>query len=404
MEAEVISKSKLAGMIAVVALLSALPVAAAFAATDASAAPQPEVKGRTYTIGEGADAIPVLEVWGTPYEMGFAHGRIMADAINDSCATTMAAMLTGMGKKPEEVDAVYRQQSPFIPEAFKEEMKGVADGAGVPVEQIQRLNTIPDLSEYHCSYFAAWGRAVDDGHLYQIRALDYEMEAGIQRHPLLVVYAPTEGNGLVNVTWAGMIGVISGMNEQKLAASEIGDNFGADKETLDGEPMPFVLREVLQYCDTLDQAVRLIQNSKRTSSYHYCVGDAKANNGRGDARGFVTCKSYCQVQGPDDQPHPKHLADVVYMSFGLDTPEEWPKGRNAKLYERLLANYGHLNPQVAATDIMRNVKTGDLHAVVYNVSDLKLWVANAEGTSPAYTREYIGFNFGASIHQFRKYQ
>lgn len=399
-----ISKSKLASLIAVMALIAALPVAAALAATDASTAPQPEVKGRTYTIGEGADAIPVLEVWGTPYEMGFAHGRIMADAINDACATTMVAMLTGMGKKPEEVDAVYRQQAPFIPEAFKEEMKGLAEGAGVPIEQIQRLNTIPDLSEYHCSYFAAWGRAVDDGRLYQIRALDYEMEAGIQRHPLLVVYAPKEGNGFVNVTWVGTIGVISGMNEQKLAVSEIGDNFGADKETLDGEPMPFVLREVLQYCDTLDQAIRLIQNSKRTSSYHYCVGDAKANNGRGDARGFITCKDYCQVQGPDDQPHPKHLADVVYMSFGLDTPEEWPKGRNAKLYERLLVNYGHVNPQVAATDIMRNVKTGDLHAVVYNVSDLKLWVANAEGASPAYTREYIGFNFAASIHQFRKYQ
>ena len=230
------------------------------------------------------------------------------------------------------------------------------------------------------------------------------MNAGIQRHPLLVVYVPKEGNGFVNVTWAGMIGVISGMNEQKLAVSEIGDNFGPDNETLDGEPMPLLLREVLQYCDTLDQATTLIQNAKRTSSYHYCVGDAKANDGVGGARGFVTCKTYCNVHGPDDQPHPKHLKDLVYMSMGLDTPQEWPNSHNAKLYARLEANYGHLDQKVAALDVMPRVKTGDLHAVVYDVSGLTLWVANAEGKSPAYSREYVGFNFGAAIHQFRKYQ
>jgi len=372
--------------------------------TTAAAAQEPQVNGRTYTLGEGEDAIPVLEVWGSGYEMGFAQGQLLAEQVRDACATVVPVMLQGMGKTPEQVDEVYRQQAPHIPQPFKDEMQGIADGAGLAVEEIQRLNTIPDLSEFHCSYFAAWGGAVKDGHLWQIRALDYEMEAGIQRHPLLVVYVPKEGNGLVNVTWAGMIGVVSGMNERKLAVSEIGDNFGNDKETLDGEPMPFVLREVLQYCDTLEQAIRLVETARRTSSYHYCVGDAKANDGRGDARGFVTCKDYCNVHGPEDQPHPKQLKEVVYMSMGLDTPQEWPKSHNEKLYERLQANYGRIDGTVAAQDVMRNVKTGDLHAVVYDVSDLKLWVANAEGKSPAYNRQYVGFNFGASIHQFRKYQ
>lgn len=381
----------------------AAAVAVAGLAT-AALAQEPQVKGRTYTLGEGKDAIPVVEVWGSGYEMGYALGKLTGEEIRDMCATTMPLMLSGMGKTPAQVDEAYQLQAKHIPQPFKDEMQGLADGAGLPLEQIQRVNTIPDLSEFHCSYFAAWGSAVADRHLYQIRALDYEMNAGIQRHPLLVVYVPKEGNGFVNVTWAGMIGVISGMNEQKLAVSEIGDNFGPDNETLDGEPMPLLLREVLQYCDTLDQATTLIQNAKRTSSYHYCVGDAKANDGVGGARGFVTCKTYCNVHGPDDQPHPKHLKDLVYMSMGLDTPQEWPNSHNAKLYGRLEANYGHLDQKVAALDVMPRVKTGDLHAVAYDVSGLTLWVANAEGKSPAYSREYVGFNFGAAIHQFRKYQ
>ena len=400
--------SRLIGIMVIVAGAIAIQPYAWTASENAAPATgseaKPQVKGRTYTLGAGKDAVPVLEVWGSAYEMGFAQGWLLGEQVRDACATTVPAMLKGMEKTPEQVDEVFRQQARFIPQAFQDEMQGIADGAGLPVADIQRLNAIPDLSEYHCSYFAAWGSAVKDRHLWQIRALDYEMNAGIQRYPLLVVYVPTAGNGFVNVTWAGMIGVISGMNEQKLAVSEIGDNFGPDKETLDGEPMPFLLREVLEYCDTLDQATRLIQNAKRTSSYHYCVGDAKANGGVGDARGFITCKDYCQVHGPDDQPHPKHLKDVVYMSMGLDTAEEWPKGHNAKLFDRLKANYGKIDRDVAASDVMYKVKTGDLHAVVYDVSDLTLWVANAEGKSPAYAREYVGFNFGASIHQFRKYQ
>jgi len=372
--------------------------------TGLAVAEEPQVNGRVYTLGEGEDAVPVVEVWGTAYEMGYAHGRLLAEAVREMCSSTAPAMMQKMNKTPQQVDEVYQRQERFIPQPFLDEMQGLADGAGVTLEEVQRLNTIPDLSEYHCTYFAAWGSAVADGHLYQIRALDYEMEAGIQRHPVLLVYVPKEGNGFVNVTWAGFIGVVSGMNERKLAVSEIGDNFGPKQETLDGEPMPFLLREILQYCDTLDQATRLIQNSKRTSSYHYCVGDAKANGGRGEARGFVTSKDQCDVHRPDDQPHPKHLNDLVYMSMGLDTPQEWPRSHNARLFERLQANYGKIDRIVAAQEVMYKVRTGNLHAVVYDVSDLKLWVANAEGRSPGYARQYVGFNFGASIHQFRKYR
>ena len=34
---------------------------------------------KLYTIGKGDDQIYVVHLWGTPYEMGYAHGKILPD-------------------------------------------------------------------------------------------------------------------------------------------------------------------------------------------------------------------------------------------------------------------------------------------------------------------------------------
>jgi hypothetical protein len=248
------------------------------------------------------------------------------------------------------------------------------------------MHLLPDLSEFHCTFFAAWGKATADHHLHQIRALDYATEAHIQDHPALLVYHPRNGLPFVNVGWLGFIGMVTGINAQKIALSEIGESFGDQHETLDGEPMVFTMRRVCETARTLDEALQLFATAKRTSSFLYCVGDGKINQ----ARALVTARDFCYAFDPGSLPRHR-LDDVVYFSMGSDS--QW----NDKVYEVLKAHHGQINEKTGMEDVMKGLGTGDLHAVHFDVTALKLWVANAEGNEDGFKRQFVPFDCAAAF-------
>jgi hypothetical protein len=346
-----------------------------------------DIKGSRATIGTGEDAITVLYLHGTPYEMGYAHGRLAKQEVAHLCQDVVATMVAGAGITMEQVDQAWATMEPFVPPAYLEEMKGLADGAGIPLQAVQRMHAVPDLSEYHCTFFAAWGGATGNGHLIQIRALDYETEAHIQDHPALLVYRPDKGQPFVNVGWLGFIGLVTGMNAAHVAMSEIGDSFGEAHETLAGEPMPFVMRDVVQFADNLPDAVRTVQDAKRTTSFLYCIGDAKIP----DARTLVTGSDFCRVYSSRSLPFAL-LSGVVYTSMGMDS--KW----NPKVYRVLSQGRGKIDPDFAAQTLMRGCKTGDLHSVVFDATTLELWVANATPDGkPGYDREFVHFSLDEAL-------
>ena len=347
------------------------------------------VKGELSSIGEGEDEIALLKVWGTPYEMGYAQGKLCADTIKGFYERTIIAMTLGAKVKPEVLDEAWAQMAPFVAERHKEEMRGLAEGAGVDLKLVHRAHAIPDLSEFHCTFFGAWGDATGDGHLHQIRALDSATQAGIQDAPALIVHKPADHNAFVNIGWLGFIGVVSGMNDKQIALSQIGEHFSDEVETLAGEPMPLLMRRVLEEASDLDAAIGIFKNANRTRSYLYCVGDAKIP----EARALRTSKDFCEVYGPDDHGD-LSLPNVVFWSMGCDS--DW----NQKVHDALKANLGEIAEQVGMSAIMKGLRTGSLHAVHYDVSDLELWVANATPgpeISPAYNENFVHFSLAEAL-------
>ncbi|MBI3922396.1 MAG: hypothetical protein HY318_13325 [Armatimonadetes bacterium] len=341
------------------------------------------VNGRVETIGGGDNKISVLHLWGTPYEIGYAHGRLCSEEVRDFLKKTMPLMQFGLQASTAKLDQIYAGMQPFIPKEYEEEMRGLADGAGVSFEAVKRGHILPDLSEFHCTFFAAHGKATPNGDLIQIRALDYATQAHIQDHPALIITHPERGHAFVNVGWLGFIGCVSGMNDEGIAVSEIGDSFGEEHETLVGEPMPFLLRDVLERAASLKGGVRIIRKAHRTSSYLYAIGDGQAKK----ARALVTAKDFCRVYDDKSLPFPGKLKDTVYMSMGTDSP--W----NVKVHAVLKANWGHIDPQVGMREVMTGLGTGNLHAVAYDATNLRIWVANAgRDQTPAYKREYVEYD------------
>jgi isopenicillin-N N-acyltransferase like protein len=336
--------------------------------------------GRRTEIGTGDSKLTVLYLKGTPYEIGYAHGSLCAKEVQYFARQVGPLMMLGLGRPRNEVDAIWKGYEKHLRPEYLDELRGLADGSGIPLVEIERISAIPDISEWHCTFFAASAAATKDHDLIQIRALDYETRAGIQKYPALIVVQPNQGTAFVNVGWCGICGMVTGMNAAQIAMSEIGDDWDKDTDDFDGRPLTYVMRDAVQFGRTLDEAVNLVKNGGRTTSLLYCLSDGKT----GQQRALKTSHAQCFVYSPADLPFTTKPG-LVYMSMGMDS--KW----NPKCGNWLLEHYGQLDVQTAE-EFMQTLHTGSLHAVVMKPATGDLWVANATEKERAYTQPFLHFN------------
>ena len=336
--------------------------------------------GRLQYIGEGEDVVAVLYTGGTPYEIGYWHGRLLRDAVCDNVATALAAAHTEVSE--QLLLAAWAQLAPFVSEEFQQELQGLADGSGLPLTDLYQIHALPDLSEYHCSAFNAVGPATSDGHMIQLRNLDYEMSLGMQRHPLIIIGNPTPELRYANIGFAGFIGCIAGLNSQGLGVSEVGESFDYSFETLSGAPMPFLLRDIIAHATSLEQAVAILQNASRTSSLAYVVGDAKLP----EAYAFFTSPVTFIFWGYGEAgPYHPAIPWVVYHGM-----------YNERLHDDLVASWGAINPDTAMEISRHNADdNSNLMDAVYDLTTGDLWVAYAEGLENASFRPFVYLNINA---------
>jgi hypothetical protein len=357
--------------------------------------------GRLEEVGKGDERISIVHVWGTPYEMGYAHGELLKEPITKQIEI-IKAMLKDVGGDASILDKVWAQVRPHVSEYFIDEMKGLADSTGVDLQTIIRSNMIGEASEWHCSLFGAWGEATKKtGHLLQLRALDYAVGAGIQNHPVITVYHPGEGNGhaFANIGWAGVVGAVTGISSEQLAISEIGDDYNQEADTFDGVPFTFMLRDILQFDQSLDEAIDRIKTSPRTTSLMYAVGDGEM----GQARGFQTSHTLCNVFDPTNlepvtQTH-KRIKDVVYWGMSWNVP-----AYDGPLHDMLVKHHGELTGELTVREILPTVGTGSLQVAVYDLTDMTVWTANARGDGEqgplnAYQRPFVKLDMKALFNE-----
>ncbi|MCA9437454.1 MAG: hypothetical protein KC978_16845, partial [Candidatus Omnitrophica bacterium] len=256
-------------------------------------------EGYRTTVGEGADQIPLLVVTGTPYEMGFAVGSLMKEETHKVLQGFLHLARMGDEERfsDETLDAAWESVSPHTHEAFKEELRGIAEGSGLDLQDVIRAHMVPVVADYACSGVAFWGDRVENGHLLQIRNLDYETRAGLQDYPAVVIYIPKEGVPHVCPTFAGCAGANTGMNYAGIALTEIGDTPASDWPfNLDGVHFTSLFRDILANAKDLDTAVGMIKDAPRIKKYHYVFGS-------GDEKKAVKMKAHApnlEIWGAND--------------------------------------------------------------------------------------------------------
>lgn len=333
---------------------------------------------------ERIDGYPVLHLKGTPYEMGYQHGVLMKESIHQNLHNIIEVkgntkIKVGPLKiKPRvAIDLIAAFQRPFVPEKYLKEMEGVAAGAGAPLADIVAANFIPEL--FHCSGFAVMNSATQEGTLYHGRVLDYSVDWGLQEHAVIVVAEPEGGIPFVNVTYAGFIGSVTGMNAESVSIGEMG---GGGLGHWQGVPMALLIREALEQGDTLQSAIDVFKNNKRTCQYFYVLADGKTNEAVGMEASWNV---FTLIHPGETHPRlPTPVEDTVLLSAGK---------RYDELVRRAKNGHGQLDAESALRlmDCPVAMKS-NLHNVLFEPRSTRFWVANASrDQKPAADQKYYAF-------------
>jgi hypothetical protein len=335
---------------------------------------------------ETIDGYSVLHLKGTPYEMGYQHGALL----RNHCRQNMKTILVDNADNVKLVEygalkvtprtainMIVALQQPYVAPRFFEEMDGLAAGSGQDVADVRAGNFIPEL--FHCSGFALAKSATKNGNMLHGRVLDYAIDWGLQDHAVVIVYEPEGRLPWVNISYAGFIGSVTGMNAEHVSVGEMG---GKGLGHWNGRPMALLVRDALETAKSLDEAIATFRDGPRTCQYYYVVADGETNEAVGMEASWDV---FTVIKPGESNPMLSHpVKDCVLLSAG---------DRYLELSKQAAKGHGQFTAESALRLMDRPIAmSSNLHNVLFEPATTKFWVANASSDKkPAAEQKYYSF-------------
>jgi hypothetical protein len=222
-------------------------------------------------------SLPVLDLAGSRYELGYRHGTHFAEQIraflgDGLCRlnhlfyepTSLRALMPTI--KAYE-DAIAAQLPGYI-----EEIRGLSDGAGIGYEEAILLQIRREVLGYRkvpsrgdCTTFARSG----DGACVLAQTVD--LNGNLQTESYLLRIAPGDraGGGVMLLTFTGLLGYL-GMNSHGLA---VGLNLVMGGDWKPGIPAYMAIRHLLDSARNVAECVELLSRLRFASSRSFTVCD-----------------------------------------------------------------------------------------------------------------------------------
>lgn len=305
----------------------------------------------------------------------------------------------------------------YIPEEYKAEIYGLSQYSssnfseiGEPYLRLLYLHgahdighAMQDLMLVGCSSFAVWGPKTVDGELLIGRNFDFYAGDDFAKEKIIAFVNPSEGHKFMSVTWGGMMGVVSGMNNQGLTVTI---NAGKSEIPLVAKtPISIVTREILQYASTIDEAIAIAKKRKVFVSEAIFVGSAKDKKAAIIEVAPDNFGVY-EVENTDELICSNHFQSEAYKNDerNLKWIEESHSMYRFERMEELISDENKLNVDDAVS-ILRNKKglndkeigfgnekaLNQLlahHGIVFKPESRKVWVSS----NPYQLGEFVEYN------------
>ncbi|MDR1129468.1 MAG: C45 family peptidase [Prevotellaceae bacterium] len=299
----------------------------------------------------------------------------------------------------------------YIPEENKEEIYAISRYASTGYNWIG--NSYQRMMNYHsahdighavqlmgfagCSALAVWGDKTQDGNLLIGRNFDFHVNDEFAKDKILLFVNPEKGYRHAFVTWGGMIGVVSGMNERGLCV--LVNAAPSDIPFSSATPVTILARRILQYARNIDEATTIAAGSKTFISEQFIIASAEDNK-------VVSIEKTKDGQAVYSSTNPYMLCTNHFQSEELSSKENGEKNFSISRMERMLEltdSIKTFTPQ-KMVDFLRdkkgkngtNIGLGNEssidqliahHSVVFHPYSKTIWVSTApyqEGAFLAY--------------------
>jgi isopenicillin-N N-acyltransferase-like protein len=269
--------------------------------------------------------IPVLDLSGTPAQVGAAHGEAQRERIREYSDRFVGWLLSTAAVRVSEAD-LWARWSPQVAANQREapdlveEMRGIARGAGVPFERIFLLNSLLDLGSFRyldlaagfpgCSTFAI---VAEGGTGKTLVGQTYDMPEFHQDYLTLLRLKPAQDPRQLLFTFAGIVGA-AGLNEAGLA---LNINYLSPRDVGPGRLHSVVVRQVLA-ADNLADALTPVAVPPRAGGAHFLVADRDGHvlSVETTARRFVVAYPEGNAIGHTNHYLAGELKEIEYIRAG----------------------------------------------------------------------------------------
>ncbi|MCC9072432.1 C45 family peptidase [Flavobacterium sp. F-65] len=292
-----------------------------------------------------------------------------------------------------------------VPEEYQTEIYGVSqytshDYDAIASQYLRNLylhaahdigHALQDLALVGCSSFAAWDEKSENGNLILGRNFDFYVNDAFAKDKIVAFIKPKTGHPFMMVTWPGMIGAVSGMNQEGITVTI---NAGKSKIPLIAKtPISILTREILQYAANIDEAIAIAKKATVFVSESIMVGSASDNKA-------VLIEVSPHKFGVYEVPNNNQL--ICSNHFQSDALKDDKRNKKQILnshskyrYDRMQELFGEtpkINPKKAAEilrnrDGLRNIKLGygnekslnqlmAHHGIIFKPEEKLVWVSS----------------------------
>lgn len=388
-----------------------------------------EVAENFYRIGNNWIRKNQSGIWemyteGAPFERGVINGKLSKELVKNQEVHFVSQINEMVPSGFYQSFLKYmiawfnRDIDEFVPEEYQLEIFGVSHAASDEFSYIapnyQRIlnyhaahdigHALQNMSMVGCTSFGAWNEKSADSTLIIGRNFDFYVGDEFAEEKIVSFVAPDKGHKFMMITWGGMIGAVSGMNDRGLTVT-----MNAAKSDIPGKaatPISILGREILQYAATIDEAMAIADRTETFVSESLMIGSA-ANNETAiiekmpnktalyqTSRNYLTCSNHFQSKAFKDDP------------LNKENIEESDSYDRFKRINELVRKERQISAKTAA-DILRNQRglggknigmgnekaVNQLiahHSVIFKPKKLQVWVS----TSPWQLGKYIAYDLG----------